>query len=252
MKIAVTGKGGVGKTAVAAALALHFKDAGFRVVAVDADPDTNLAGTLGYRGAEIPPLSEMKAFIEQRVGGWGGFLKMNPRVDDIPKRFGVEVEGVLVLVMGTIDRGRKGCACPENVLLREVLGHLMLQSDERVVVDMEAGLEHLGRGTAEDVEHMLVVVEPGWASVQTAKRIAKLAGDLGVGRVHAVANKIATEEHLAFIRASLDDLPLLGWLPFDEALEEDGRRGRFGENRLFRKEMRELARRLDREEREPG
>src|SRR5664279_588012 len=121
MKVAVTGKGGVGKTTVAASLARCWRDLGYRVVAVDADPDANLAGTLGYRGPAITPLVKLKALIEERVGGgegWGGFLRMNPRVDDIPREFGVVVDGVRLLVMGTIERGRRGCACPENILLR--------------------------------------------------------------------------------------------------------------------------------------
>ena len=183
MKVAVTGKGGVGKTTIAAFLARCWRDAGERVVAVDADPDANLAGTLGYRGPEITPLVRLKALVEERVGGgegWGGFLKMNPRVDDIPAQIGVDVDGIRVLVMGTIDRGRRGCACPENVLLREVLSHLILRHDEHVVVDMEAGIEHLGRGTAEGVDQMIVVVEPGWASIETARRVAGLAADLGL------------------------------------------------------------------------
>ena len=121
MKVAVAGKGGVGKTTVSAFLARCWRDLGYEVVAVDADPDANLAGTLGYRGPDITPLVKLKQLIEERVGGgegWGGFLKMNPRVDDIPGEFGVLVDGVRVLVMGTIERGRGGCACPENVLLR--------------------------------------------------------------------------------------------------------------------------------------
>ncbi len=193
MKVAVTGKGGVGKTTFAAFLARCWRDLGHEVVAVDADPDANLAGTLGHRGEEIVPLVKLKSLIEERVGGgdgWGGFLRLNPRVHDIPEQFGVRVEGIRVLVMGTIERGRRGCACPENVLLREVLNHLMLSEREHVVVDMEAGVEHLGRGTAESVDEMLVIVEPGWASVQTAARVSRLARDLGIGKIHAVANGI--------------------------------------------------------------
>lgn len=250
MKVAVTGKGGVGKTTVAASLALCWARAGCRVVAVDADPDANLAGTLGYRGPEIPPLTEMKHLIEERVGGWGGFLKMNPKVDDIPDRFGVDVNGVRVLVMGTIERGRRGCACPENVLVREVLSHLMLSADDRVVVDMEAGLEHLGRGTAESVDDLLIVVEPGWAALQTAARTLKLARDLGIGRIHAVANKVRGEADLSFIRENLSELPILGALPFDSDLERDAREGRAAGDRPFHRSMDEIARALHQERRE--
>jgi CO dehydrogenase maturation factor len=243
VKIAVTGKGGVGKTTVAAMLARAWKDAACRVIAVDADPDANLAGTLGYRGPEITPLVALKALLEERVGGggFGGFLKMNPRVDDIPGQFSVEVDGIRVLVMGTIDRGRRGCACPENVLLREVLRHLILDANEHVVVDMEAGIEHLGRGTAEAVDAMLVVVEPGWASLQTAARVAKLAGDLGITRVHAVANKIRSDEDAAFVAGGLGQIPLVATLPYDVDLERRARQGECDRDGALYREVLRLA-----------
>ncbi len=244
MKVAVAGKGGVGKTTVSAFLARCRRDLGYQVVDVDADPDANLAGTLGYRGPDIRPLVKLKALIEERVGGgegWGGFLKMNPRVDDIPGEFGVLVDGVRVLVMGTIERGRRGCACPENILLREVLNHLMLRSREHVVVDMEAGVEHLGRGTAEGVDTMLVVVEPGWASLQTAIRVAALAHDLGIRQVRAIANKISGDADLAFVRENLAAPPLVGVLPFDRDLEAEARAGSISRQRPFYKEMLRIA-----------
>jgi CO dehydrogenase maturation factor len=244
MKVAVTGKGGVGKTTVAAFLARCWRDLGHEVVAVDADPDANLAGTLGYRAQNITPLVKLKSLIEERVGGsegWGGFLRMNPRVDDIPQQFSVVVEGIRVLVMGTIERGRRGCACPENILLREVLNHLMLRSREHVVVDMEAGVEHLGRGTAEGVDQMLVVVEPGWASLQTAASVAGLARDLGIQRVHTVANKIAGDADLAFVHAHLGEPPLLGTLPYDRELESEARSGSVSRERPFYREMLRIA-----------
>ncbi len=258
MKVAVTGKGGVGKTTVSASLARCWKRAGRRVVAVDADPDANLASILGYRGEEITPLVGMKSLIEERVGGgqgWGGFLRMNPRVDDIPERFSRTVDGVRLLVMGSIERGRRGCACPENVLLKEVLNHLLLKKDEHLVVDMEAGVEHLGRGTAEGVDCMIVVVEPGWASLQTAERVARLGLDLGIGRIVAVANKIADQKDEAFVRENMGDLrprgsrlrpqglplPLLGMLPRDPGLEEEAREGSFSLDRPFHQEIERIA-----------
>lgn len=243
MKLAVTGKGGVGKTTVAASLARAWRDLGHQVVAVDADPDTNLASTLGYRGPDIEPLVRLKALVQERVGGdgWGGFLRMNPRVDDIPRQFSVVVDGIRVLVMGTIDRGRRGCACPENVLLREVLRHLVLDTTQDVVVDMEAGIEHLGRGTAEGVDQVLVVVEPGWASLQTAERVAKLATDLGIRRVSAVANRIGNAADIGFVRQHLVALPLLGVLPFDPELESDARTATYGKRRRFHREITRLA-----------
>jgi CO dehydrogenase maturation factor len=244
MKVAVAGKGGVGKTTVSAFLARCWRDLGYEVVAVDADPDANLAGTLGYRGPDITPLVKLKSLIEERVGGgegWGGFLKMNPRVDDIPGEFGVLVDGIRVLVMGTIERGRRGCACPENVLLREVLNHLMLRSQEHVVVDMEAGVEHLGRGTAEGVDAMLVVVEPGWASLQTAARVSELARDLGIRQVHAIANKISGDADLAFVLENLVLPSLAAVLPFDRALESEARAGATSHDRPFYQEMLRFA-----------
>ncbi len=240
----MTGKGGVGKTTVAALLARAWREAGCRVTAVDADPDANLAGTLGYRGPEITPLVELKSLVEERVGAggdFGGFLKMNPKVDDIPGQFSVDVDGIRVLVMGTIDRGRRGCACPENVLLREVLRHLVLEADQHVIVDMEAGIEHLGRGTAEGVDDMLVVVEPGWASLQTAARVATLAGDLGITRVHAVANKIRSDEDEAFVRGGLAGIPLAAVLPFDGDLEARARRGECDPTSAVYREIARLA-----------
>jgi CO dehydrogenase maturation factor len=244
VKVAVTGKGGVGKTTVAASLARALSSLGREVLAVDADPDTNLAGTLGLRGPEITPLVKLKELVAERVGGgeaWGGFLRMNPRVDDIPEQFSVRVDGIRLLVMGGIDRGRSGCACPQNVLLREVLNHLMLGRDQDVVVDMEAGIEHLGRGTAEGVDLMLVVVEPGWASLQTAARVVGLAGDLGLRRLGAVANRISAEIDLEYVRAGLGTLPLLGVLPLDVELERDTRAGRYVKDRPFHREMARIA-----------
>jgi CO dehydrogenase maturation factor len=248
VKIAITGKGGVGKTTVAAALARALSFRGRSVVAVDADPDTNLAGALGYRGPDLVPLTALKTLIEERVGGgdgWGGFLKMNPRVDDIPAEVGVMVDGIRLLVMGTIERGRRGCACPENVLLRQVLGHLITSASEDIVVDMEAGIEHLGRATAEGVDLMLVVVEPGWASLQTAERVRKLATDLGIVRLGAVANRIGTSADLAYVREHLSALPLFGVLPFDRELEREARAGIFDKTRPFSLEMARIAETLD-------
>jgi CO dehydrogenase maturation factor len=259
VKVAVTGKGGVGKTTVAASLARALHALGREVIAVDADPDANLAGTLGHRGADITPLVKLKELVAERVGGvrgdtgaasviaggWGGFLRMNPRVDDLPQELGVIVDGVRVLVMGTIDRGRSGCACPENVLLREVLSHLILDARQDVIVDMEAGIEHLGRGTAEGVDLMLVVVEPGWASLETAGRVAKLAADLGIQRVDALANRIAAGGDLAFVHGGLPAaVPLLGALPLDPGLEREARAGGWDAARPFHREMTRVAREL--------
>jgi CO dehydrogenase maturation factor len=244
VKIAVSGKGGVGKTTVAAYLARCRQALGRSVVAVDADPDANLAGALGYRGEPITPLAEVKALIEERVGADGGYLRLNPMVADIPARCGVVVGGVRVLVMGTIERGGQGCACAPNVLLREVLRHLVLTAEEDVIVDLEAGIEHLGRGTAAGVDEMIVVVEPGWASLETAGRIAKLAREIGIERVTALANKMADAEDVRFVEGALGDLPLLGRLPLDREVERQARRGGVVDG-SFRLEMERIALALD-------
>ena len=244
VKVAVTGKGGVGKTTVAASLARALRGLGHEVVAVDADPDTNLAGCLGYRGPEIAPLAQWKALVAERVGGsegWGGFLRMNPKVDDIPEQCGVVVDGIRLLVMGTIERGRRGCACPESVLLREVLGHLVLETGQDLVVDMEAGIEHLGRATAEGVDIMLVVVEPGWAALQTASRVARLARDLGIRSLGVVANRVASDVERDFVRSGVGQLPLVGVLPVDPGLEREARAGAYQKDRPFHREMARIA-----------
>jgi CO dehydrogenase maturation factor len=244
VKVAITGKGGVGKTTAAASLARALRDLGREVVAVDADPDTNLAGGLGYRGPEIAPLASLKALIAERVGGgdaWGAFLKMNPRVADLPEQCGVVVDGLRVLVMGTIEGGRQGCACPANVLLREVLAHLVLEGGQDVVVDMEAGIEHLGRATAEGVDRMLIVVEPGWASLQTAGRIARLAAETGIRRVGALANRVTSEADRAFVTDGLGALPLLAVLPHDGGLEAEARAGTYRREAPFHRELARLA-----------
>jgi CO dehydrogenase maturation factor len=244
VKVAITGKGGVGKTTVAASLARALRDLGREVVAVDADPDTNLAGCLGYHGPELVPLTQWKALVDERVGGgdgWGGLLRMNPKVDDIPGQCGVVIDGIRLLVMGTIERGRRGCACPESVLLREVLAHLVLEAGQDVVVDMEAGIEHLGRATAEGVDTMLVVVEPGWAALQTASRVARLATDLGIRRLGVVANRVSSDLEREFVAAGIGRLPLLGVLPADPELEREARAGAYQKDRSFHREMARFA-----------
>ena len=249
MKVAITGKGGVGKTTVAGSIARGLRDLGREVVAVDADPDANLAGTLGYRGPDITPLARLKELIAERVGdsdAWGSFLCMNPRVEDIPQQVGVMVDGIRLLVMGGIDRGRSGCACSQNVLLRQVLSHLILEADQHVVVDMVAGIEHLGRGTAEGVDVMLIVVEPGWASLQTAARVTALARDLGLRRLGAVANRIGTDADLDYVREHLRSVPLVGVLPLDAGVERDTRAGRHDKDRPFHRETARIAAALDR------
>jgi len=225
MKIAISGKGGVGKTTLAAMLINYFRDQGKKVLAVDADPDANLALALGVTDPEnIVPLSQMREMVAERTesqpGKMGGFFKLNPKVDDIPEKYARQLDGIKLIVMGGVKKGGSGCICPESVLLRTLVTHMVLLRDEVVVMDMEAGIEHLGRATAKGVDWLIVVVEPGRRSVETALHVRQLAVDLGLHRVAVVGNKIRREADEAFLRKSLPDLPFLGFIPFDERIIE--------------------------------
>ncbi len=225
MKIAISGKGGVGKTTLAALLINYFRDQGKKVLAVDADPDANLALALGVSDPEsIVPLSQMRDMVAERTesepGKMGGLFKLNPKVDDIPEKYARQLDGVKLIVMGGVKKGGSGCICPESVLLRTLVTHMVLLRDEVVVMDMEAGIEHLGRATAKGVDWLIVVVEPGRRSVETALHVRQLAGDLGLRQVGVVGNKIRGESDEAFLRKNLPDLPFLGFIPFDERIIE--------------------------------
>ncbi|MCR4403921.1 MAG: AAA family ATPase [Candidatus Acetothermia bacterium] len=218
MKLAISGKGGVGKTTLVALLAREAVSRGYRVLAVDADPAANLAATLGIE-AEITPLAELQELIKERVGEAAGLIKLNPRVEDIPDRYSVYKDGIRVMVLGAIRKGGGGCACPENSFLRGLLRHLFLERDELVIVDMEAGIEHLGRGTAQGVDGLIVVVDPDPRSLQTAARISKLAREIGLRHVLAVGNRVREPlEREAIERGLPPDLPLLGSLSYSEQL----------------------------------
>ena len=226
-KIAISGKGGVGKSTLAASLAYVFAERGQHVYAIDADPDGNLAAALGMPpdlAAQARPISEMDDLIEERTGARPGsgatFFKLNPRVDDIPERFSVEYQGVHLLLMGTISAGGSGCVCPESALLRALVTHLTLRRSEVIVLDMEAGVEHLGRATASAVDAFIVLVEPGLRSLQTARSVVKLARDIGVRSVFAVGNKARGSSDESFLREHLGDLPLLGVIPFSQEIIE--------------------------------
>lgn len=219
MKIAITGKGGVGKTTLAGTLARLFAEDGFAVLAIDADPDMNLASAIGIENPPAP-LAEQKKLIEERAGtGMGGVFKLNPKVDDIVERFGVTERGVSMLTMGTVDTGGSGCMCPASSLLRALLRHVLLREESVVIIDMEAGIEHLGRGTARGVDLMIVVVEPGARSIETAARIRKLSREIGIKRLVAVVNR-ADERSLGIISGRLDELGIavIGTIPYDAGL----------------------------------
>jgi len=225
-KIAISGKGGVGKTTLAALLAHIYVGQGRDVVAIDADPAGGLAAALGFPpdlAKQLTPIAEMEALIYERTGAkpgtYGGFFSLTPRVDDIPDRFSIAHEGVRLLKLGTIEAGGSGCMCPESALLRALVTHLLLYRDEMMIMDMEAGVEHLGRATARAVDAMLVVVEPGRRSLEVAGRIQELAGDLGMARLYAVGNKVRSEADRIFI-AEQSPLPVVGYLSANPAVIE--------------------------------
>jgi CO dehydrogenase maturation factor len=226
MKIAVSGKGGTGKTTLAALLAAELKRRDYSVTVIDADPNPTLAAALGFPPLPVTPLLEMSDEIEERIGSPGGFIRLNPRVDDLVSRVAVAHDGIHLIVAGGITHGGAGCACPQSVLLRRLLEHVVMELDEAVIIDLEAGLEHLGRRSAHEVDAMLVVVDPSRASIETARRIRRLAGEIGVDRVLAVGNRVrgpADVEHLA---AQLDGLALVGAIPYSDDVIEAERAGR--------------------------
>lgn len=254
MKIAITGKGGVGKTTLAAALIHLFTEKGYRVLAVDADPDANLAAAVGFSDEEregIVPLAAMKDLVAKRTGAapgtTGGFFKLNPKVDDIPDHYCLSRDGVKLLVLGEVEHAGAGCICPESTLLKTLMRHLLLERDEVAVMDMEAGLEHLARGTASAVQAMLVVVEPSEKSLQTARSIKQLAEGLGVRKIFAVANKVRNEAEETFLSGRLEDFPLLGVLPDSEALRMAEMQGKppFEGDPDFVKRVAEIQERLE-------
>jgi CO dehydrogenase maturation factor len=205
---------------------------GHKVLAIDADPDANLASAIGIPQAEVQavkPLAQMRELIEERTGtvkgSYGAYFKLNPQVDDLPDRFSLSKEGVKLMVLGTIPQGGGGCFCPENVVLKSLLAHAFVERDEYLIVDMEAGLEHLGRGTTAYMDALIVVVEPGRRSFQTARQVKELAADLGIRRVYVVANKVAGDADLAMVREHLPDIPLLGSMSYNEKVIEADKLG---------------------------
>jgi CO dehydrogenase maturation factor len=222
MKIAVTGKGGVGKTTLSSILSHLFASEGRKVISVDADPDANLASALGVSVEEaekIRPIADLGDLIEERTGskpgGMGGIFKLNPKVNDLPEGFGYKMEGITLLIMGKSKTAASGCYCPENVLLKRLLKHLVVERDEVVIVDMEAGIEHLTRGTAGSVDAFIVVIEPGQRSIQTAGVVRDMAKELGVKKVFVVANKVRGEEDLAFVKRGIGDIEIAGHISFN-------------------------------------
>lgn len=230
MKIAITGKGGVGKTTFAATLARLYADEGRAVLAADADPDANLGLALGFDEEELDgiiPITKMRKLVEERTGAdeFNKIFKLNPKVDDIPDKYAKKCNGVKLLVLGTVETGGSGCVCPEHVMLKRIINHLMLRSSDVVVLDMEAGLEHLGRGTTAGMDAFVVVVEPGARSVQTYRNVRRLADDLGVKQVFVVANKVRGEDDEQFIRSRIPEDSLLGFIHYNTEIIDADRNG---------------------------
>lgn len=235
MKIAVSGKGGVGKTTLSAFLVKWFAEQGNKVLAIDADPDANLGHGLGIKDASnIVPIAKMKDLVAERTesvpGSFGGFFKLNPQVDDLPEKLAVSSgDRIRLMVMGGVKKGGTGCVCPESVLLKNLVQHLILRRDEVVVMDMEAGIEHLGRGTSKAVDCLIVVVEPGRRSIETALRIKELGMDIGLSNFALVGNKVRGDKDRKFLKESLPEYRFLGFIPYDDGLIEADLRGIFPE-----------------------
>ena len=231
MKVAITGKGGVGKTTLSSTLARLYADEGRTVLAADVDPDANLGLALGLSQEEVDaiiPISKMRDLAKERTGASddNNFYKLNPYVADIPEKFAKSINGVKLLVMGTVDLGGSGCVCPEHVMLKSILSAMTYRKDDVVIMDMEAGLEHLGRGTAANMDQFIVVIEPGARSVQTYRNVKRLAADLGVKRVRVVANKIRDAQDEEFIRSQIPQEDLLGFIHYNLEIMDADRNGK--------------------------
>jgi CO dehydrogenase maturation factor len=244
MKLAVSGKGGVGKSTLAAALALLMARRGWKVLALDADPDANLAATLGIPEEtrnQIIPISRQVDLIEKRTGAkvkqYGQIFKLNPEVSDIADSYAMNQEGVSLLVLGAVEQGGGGCACPENVLIRALVADLILFKNEALIMDMEAGIEHLGRATARGVDAMLVVIEPGMQSIECAHRIEKLSHEIGIKNIRFIANKVNGKADESFIYNAFPEQQLFGLIPYCESIRQNDWKGRSVLDGLDEKEI---------------
>ena len=232
VKIAVSGKGGVGKTFVAGVLAQFFGKKGLKVLAIDADPSPNLALTLGIPWDEankIVPVSENSQLLESKTRtDYEGVYRLSFTVDDIVEKFGVKSPyGLSLLVMGTVRSAGGGCTCPANAVIRALLRHLIVERDEAVVVDMEAGVEHMGRGTARHVDTMLIIADSSLKSLETAKKIYELATEVGIKNAFMVGNKVRNSSEGDLIQrfAAKNKMSVLDLIPYDEKVLRADREG---------------------------
>jgi CO dehydrogenase maturation factor len=225
MKIAVAGKGGAGKSTIVSLMARVLSEQGKKVIIIDADPDMNQASLLGVPGdVTITPVSELKELIAERTGTVPGqpapLFTMNPKVSDIPSKYSVTIKDITLLTMGTIKRGGGGCACPENAFIKSLISHLFIAREEWVILDMEAGIEHLGRGTALGVDQLIVIVEPTKTSIATAHRVKKLAQDIGIKKIMVAGNKIGDEEDKQIIKTHLPGYNILGFIEYSNDIKK--------------------------------
>jgi CO dehydrogenase maturation factor len=257
IKLAITGKGGVGKTTLASLLAHLYAAEGNNVIAIDADPDANFAMALGLTQAQaqqITPIAELADLIEERTGAKPGsgapFFKLNPKVDDIPERFSVKIDGIRLLMMGTVKSGGGGCMCPESSLLKSLMSHLLFRESDVVIMDMDAGVEHIGRGTAQAVDILIIVVEPGRRSIQTAEAIKRLVGDLGIKRYYIVGSKTQSDTDREFITSNLPDFEVLGFINYNPKIREADLSGKsvFDADPAVVAEVRAIKEKLKRQE----
>jgi len=225
LMIAISGKGGVGKTTLSSLFCHILANRGCRVLAVDADPDANLGMALGF---DLDPVDKVTTIAHDRQQyeakpehGHQHWHEASITVEEIPQKYTVMQNGITLLQMGAVAHGGDGCACTENTFLRTLLSNLVISENDAVIVDMEAGLEHLGRGTGKAVDAFITVVEPGQRSFSTAKAVARLAGDLGVSRIYAVVSKLRGTTVEA-VQSQLKDIPVIGAVPyFPQAVQAD-------------------------------
>jgi len=225
MKIAVSGKGGVGKTTLTSLLAYAFASDGYQVLAIDADPSPCLGDALGFPRElvqALTPIADMHELIHERTGSqpgtYGGIFKMNPRVDDIPEKFSALHRGIRLLELGAVKQGGAGCICAESVLLKQLVSTILLQRNEVVLMDMYAGVEHLGRATSDMVDALLIVAEPTARSLGTAAQIKQLAKDIKIETMYLVGSKVQTQADRDFIAANSPGLSVIGFISMDPAV----------------------------------